>query len=73
MRTYLVDEGAKLIIIGDEAEAAQGAPRGILDLYLPLVNVEDLDKPPRTSHSPRSVGEVTRVEHDHEHQNPRFR
>jgi hypothetical protein len=44
----------------------------ILDLHLPVANVRVVDKSPRTRHSPRSNGEVTEVEHDHEHQNHRY-
>jgi hypothetical protein len=36
-----VGEGAELTFAGDEAEVAQGAPLGgILDLHLPLVEVD---------------------------------
>jgi hypothetical protein len=43
-----VGEGAQLTIAGDEAEAAQGAPHGgILDLHLPLVDVEDVEELPQ--------------------------
>jgi hypothetical protein len=46
-------------------------PTGEIRPHLPMVDGGDVEEHPRTSHSPRSVGEVAGVEHEHEHQNPR--
>jgi hypothetical protein len=34
-------------------------------------DIEEVEEHRRTSHNPRSIGEVARVEHNHENRNPR--